>query len=150
MPAAAANEERCCTSQFEGVVYSNIVVAGLASNMTRGKSQTSLVHAVHDLARTHSTQECRHALHGEIVGVGLLCQLGYNEMPREEAYLRGLMQKLGAPSSLTEIGIELTEENLATIEQALVASRHYEGKGPDDLARLRRSIHKMVGSSPLE
>ena len=110
MPAAAANEECRCTSQFEGVVYSNIVVAGLASNMTRGKSQTSVAHVVYDRARTHSTQECRHALHDEIVGVGPLCQLGYNEMPREEAYLRGLMQSLGVPSSLTEIGIEPTEE----------------------------------------
>lgn len=150
MPAAAANEECRCTSQFEGVVYSNIVVAGLASNMTRGKSQTSVAHVVYDRARTHSTQECRHALHDEIVGVGPLCQLGYNEMPREEAYLRGLMQSLGVPSSLTEIGIEPAEEYPATIEQALVVSRHYEGKGLDDLARPRRSIHKMVASSPLE
>ena len=94
MPAAAANGECRCTSQFEGVVYSNIVVAGFASNMTRGKNQTSVVHAVHDRARTHSTQECRHVLHDEIVGVGLLCQLGNNETPREEAYLRELMQKL--------------------------------------------------------
>ena len=66
------------------------------------------------------------------------------ERATSEAELREFMRKMDLPLTLGEIGIEPTEENLNTIEEYIVNSRHYNSTDPADRQRLHEAVREMV------
>lgn len=103
------------TKPLEDTVFLNIALTGMISGITKGRGQTSVAHALYNAVRTHFYLESRNFLHGEIVAVGLLSQLFYNEDEARLPVLRDYMRRLGMPCSLEEIGIRPSERNLEVL-----------------------------------
>ncbi len=132
------------TDKLTNVAFVNIPATGLISNITRGSNQTALAHVIYDCARTLFSHEAAKSLHGEIVAIGLFCQLYYNGMYEEEANLKAFMSKLNMPLHLQDIGIEPTKNNLQMIENYIVSSRHYNGTTDADRIKLSHAVHEMI------
>lgn len=132
------------TKTLRDVAYTNVITTGVIANTTRSFKQSELAHVIYDGIRTHFTQEAAAAIHGEIVAVGLFCQLCFNGLKDKEEELRDFMRKMDLPLTLGELGIEPTEENLNTIEEYIVNSRHYNSTDPADRQRLHEAVREMV------
>lgn len=131
------------TKTVEDVTFLCIAVTGVIANVTRSYNQAALAHQVYYAARTFFTDEARAALHGEIVAVGLFLQLYYNRLPEQKDALRDLMQTLGMPLTLAELGISPTEENLGVFEGYLRSSQFVEDN-EEAYALLRQAIRQMI------
>ena len=131
------------TKAIDDMAFVNIATTGVIANITKSYSQSALAHAFYDGVRTHFTNEAAQALHGEIVAVGLFCQLYYNELPELESSLREYMSNMDLPLTLGELGIEPTEQNLDIIEKYLGNTRHIKNDEESRL-RLHQAIREMV------
>ena len=132
------------TKALHDIAFINVPVTGVISNFTRGYNQTQIAHVIYDGVRTMFTQEAAGALHGEIVAVGLFCQLYYNGLKEEESELRDMLRFMDMPMTLSELGVEPSEENLDRIEEYIVGSRHYNSDDPSNRQRLHEAIREMV------
>lgn len=137
------NKRGLATKAIEDMAFTNIASTGVIANITKSFRQSALAHTFYDGVRTLFTQEAADALHGEIVAVGLFCQLYYNELPELEDDLRDYMSGMGMPLTLSKLGIAPTEENLQKIEGYLVDS-HYVEHDATSLKRLHAAIREMV------
>ena len=142
--AIADNREGKCTKTLGDVAFLNVITTGVIANTTKSFRQSELAHVIYDGVRTHFTHEAADAIHGEIVAIGLFCQLYFNGLQEKEAELREFMRKMDLPLTLGESGIEPTEENLNTIEEYIVNSRHYNSTDPADRQRLHEAVREMV------
>lgn len=138
------NRTGLVTKTLGDIAFLNVIVTGIVANTTRSFHQSELAHVIYDGVRTHFTREAAHAIHGEIVGVGLFCQLYFNGLEGGEKELRDFMRSLGMPLTLGELGIEPTEGNLNTIEEYIVGSRHYNSDDPADRQRLHEAVREMA------
>lgn len=102
------------TKDVETVAFINIAVTGVISGIARGLGQSAIGHEFYYAVRTHFPQAISY-LHGEIVAVGLLMQLYYNQTPELVDVFRSFMKKLGMPVCAADIGIEPTEENYGKV-----------------------------------
>lgn len=132
------------TKELNDVAYMNVPFTGILANTTKSFNQSELAHVIYDGVRTHFFREAADAIHGEIVAVGLFCQLYFNQQPEQIEPLKDFMRSMDLPLTLGELGIEPTEENLTTIENYITSSRHYNSDDPADLQRLREAIRQMV------
>ncbi len=97
-----------------------IGITGVLANTTKSFRQAALAHSIYDAIRTFFTEEGKNSLHGEIVAVGLFTQLHYNNLSSEKSNLKNFMLELGMPLTLSELGVEGSEENLNILEQHLI------------------------------
>ena len=132
------------TKNLSDMAFLNVITTGVIANTTKSFRQSELAHVIYDGVRTHFTHEAADAIHGEIVAVGLFCQLYFNGLKDKEEELREFMRKMDLPLTLGELGIEPTEENLNTIEEYIVNSRHYNSDDPADRQRLHEAVREMV------
>ena len=132
------------TKALTDVAFLNVITTGVIANTTKSFRQSELAHVIYDGIRTHFTKEAADAIHGEIVAIGLFCQLYFNGLKDKEEELREFMRKMDLPLTLGEIGIEPTEENLNTIEEYIVNSRHYNSDDPADRQRLHEAVLEMA------
>ncbi|MCD8122421.1 MAG: iron-containing alcohol dehydrogenase family protein [Clostridiales bacterium] len=130
------------TRAVEYLTFMNIAVTGNVANITRSFGQSALAHTVYYGIRT-LFPEAIHALHGEIVGVGLLLQLAYNSNEKEVGPLKEYMKALDLPLTLKELGIAETKEALDRLEGYLAGSSFVEG-GRECRERLHKAIDFMV------
>lgn len=137
------NRRGAATKALHDIAFINVPVTGVISNTTRGYNQTQIAHVVYDGVRTMFTREAASALHGEIVAVGLFCQLYFNGLQHEEAELRKMLETMEMPMSLGDLGVEPSEKNLDMLEEYIVSSRHYKSNDPADRQRLHEAIREM-------
>lgn len=142
----AIDDNRCAkvTKALEDVAFLNVILTGVIANITKSYKQSELAHVIYDGIRTHFYKEAKNALHGEIVGIGLFCQLYYNDLKEKEQELREFMKSMDMPLTLEDIGIEPTEENLMKLEEYIVNSRHFNSDDPKDHIRLHEAVKEMV------
>ena len=138
------NRAHRVTKILEDVVFAAVPVTGVISNTTRGYNQTQLAHVIYDGVRTLFTREAISALHGEIVAVGLFCQLSFNGLEREEEGLRSMLSDMKMPLTLAELGIDASPQNIDALEQYIANSRHFKGDDPASRDKLRKAMHEMV------
>ena len=119
--------ERAYKTQLEyDISWCNTVeacglTAGLIGGIGGEKCRTAAAHAIHNAITQIITQN--KFLHGEIVGVGILLQLKIEEMKNNNQLakqsikqLMQLMKKLNLPTTISELGINVFEnENLEKI-----------------------------------
>jgi glycerol dehydrogenase-like iron-containing ADH family enzyme len=122
------------TQALEDVVFLNLPLTGMISALSRGVGQSALAHELYYQARLHFTQTSQVALHGEIVGVGLLMQMAYNQTLDQASPFRAFLRRHGAPACLAQIGISPTESNVSVLREAIKATCLV---GPDDQSRRR-------------
>ena len=114
---------KTCSKEVDAVVNIVISLTGIVSALTRARGQAAIAHRIYDCARTFFHRETKSFLHGEIVGVGLLPQLYFNGDFDNIPFIRSLLQRLALPSSLRELNIEPTEENLQKIFDSILKTR---------------------------
>ncbi len=144
LKAIEDNRKHEVTKELRDMAFLNVITTGVIANTTKSFRQSELAHVIYDGVRTHFTKEAASAIHGEIVAVGLLCQLYFNGLKDEIEPLRDFMRTMDLPLTLGELGVEPTEENLNTIEEYIVNSRHYNSDDPADRQRLHEAVREMV------
>lgn len=144
LQAIEDNRQHKFTKTLNDVAFLNVITTGVIANTTKSFRQSELAHVIYDGVRTHFTHEAAHSIHGEIVAVGLFCQLYFNGLQDKEAELREFMRKMDLPLTLGELGVEPTEKNLNTIEEYIVNSRHYNSTDPADRQRLHEAVREMA------
>lgn len=125
------------SGDLEDMVFLNIPLIGIISALSRGVGQSAIAHELYYQGRMIFTQELLGALHGEIVGVGILPQLYYYGQEDMVAPFRAMLERVGAPSCLTDIGFRLTDENFERLFEAM-ADSSFVGKDASSRARFRR------------
>ncbi len=136
------NRRHEVTKALEDVCFINIPVTGVIANITKSFSQSALAHALYDGVRTHFTKEAIGAIHGEIVAIGLFPQLYYNHLEHEIPLLKAFMKGMDLPTTLQEIGIEPTDENLKVLEDYLIDTPYVKDEG-DNLKVLHEAMRTM-------
>ena len=91
--------------------------------------------------RRSFTQEAEGILHGEIVAVGILMQLKFNQMnPHYINEVRELMQHMKIPTKLSEIGFTTNESNIRLLLDYLIPATALTAA---DEPRLREAITEI-------
>jgi len=101
---------------WSNVVEANSLTAGLIGGIGGEKCRTAAAHAFHNaITQIYSKKR---SLHGEIVGVGILLQLRLEESKNNNKLanqsfnqLVKFMNKLNLPTSISELGINVFEDN---------------------------------------
>ncbi|OFK23703.1 iron-containing alcohol dehydrogenase family protein [Olsenella sp. HMSC062G07] len=138
------NRRHEATKALNDMAFMNVPVTGVIANTTKSFRQSELAHVIYDGVRTIFTEEGQDAIHGEVVGVGLFCQLYFNGQQGQEQELRDLMRAMDMPLTFPDLGIKATDKNLDAIEEYIVNSRHYNSTDPADRRRLHEAVHEMA------
>ncbi len=131
------------TKLVHDFTYICIAATGVLANMTKSYSQSALGHSLYDGIRVYFTEEAKKSLHGEIVAVGLFTQLHYNYSSSEKDKLKAFMSELGMPVSISDLGIEGTDENLDILEKHLINSPYVE-ETTEKLNLLHEAMKQML------
>lgn len=142
MPAAveALNRKDGESKALSDLVYLAMAATGVISGMARGSNQCAIAHKIYDLARALFPDPIKDALHGEIVAIGLLAQLYYNGRENEVEAFAADMRSHGLPTSLHEIGIEPSDENMKLLYDKMVDSTAMAGTDAEEQARLLAAL----------
>lgn len=126
------------SGRMTDVILTNLLHTSVVSGFSCGVNQLALAHGLYDCVRRSFTKEAAHMLHGEIVALGVLMQLKFNEMDSSYiADVRALMQHMKLPVTLTQLGIVPTVENLNTLIDYLIPAT---ALSEDDRPRLQSAL----------
>lgn len=125
---------RRASQALEEMIFLNIPLTGIVSALSRGVGQSALAHELYYQLRTLFPRETMGALHGEIVGLGLLPQLYYNGEAAQVEPFRAFLRAMGAPTCLSETGFPFSPAHYAQLYQKLESSNHV---GRDAAAKRR-------------
>ena len=131
------------THKVENLIFTSIATTGVISGIARGSNQCALAHKFYELTRTLYPEKARPYLHGEIVGIGLLLQNHFNNEVEENDLLLTLMKKYEMPSSVTDIGIDKTDEMLETYYERLITGEAMEDENEEGYAKLREALRYL-------
>ena len=118
---------------------------GVVSGCARGAKQSALGHVLYEQVRVYYPQESAHALHGEIVGVGLRLQLAYLGQTEALEKLEALMKKLHTPMRLEDVGVTLNDEFTERYIQ-FVTSVSMVPDSEEEKQRVRSAMQKCYGA----
>lgn len=130
------------SGRFTDLILTNLLHTSVVSGFSCGVNQLALAHGLYDCVRRSFTKEARHMLHGEIVAVGILMQLHFNRM--DESYVkevRELMNHMQLPTTLAQLGVEPSAENLQLLVEYLIPST---GLCSADEPRLRQALAQII------
>ena len=90
----------------ENITLINLLLTSIVSGFCFGATQMALAHGMYDGIRKYYTEEASAFLHGEIVAVGILIQMAYNDCSKDEiAAVKNMMKDMDMPITLTDIGL---------------------------------------------
>jgi len=131
------------SDDFEKVIFTCIGATGAISGIARGSNQTALAHKFYDSTRALFPAEAKPYLHGEIVGVGLLLQNHFNGDVANNKALLEMMKTYNMPSSVTEIGIEKTEENFNKLYEKICNTSAIDKNNSAECEKFRKSLEYL-------
>ena len=126
------------SGRMTDVILTNLLHTSVVSGFSCGVNQLALAHGLYDCVRRSFTKEAAHMLHGEIVAVGMLMQLKFNEM--DASYIsdvRALMEHMQLPVTLRQLGITPSAENLNILMDYLIPATALT---QDDRPRLQTAL----------
>ena len=129
-----------CNKALYDMIYLTVAATGMISGMARGSNQCAIAHKVYENLRTLFPLTVKDFLHGEMVAIGLLVQLHYNGRENEVEPFRAGMRSHGMPTTLRDLGIEPTAENVAALYDKLVHSTAMAGTTPEEQERLTAAL----------
>lgn len=115
-----ALDKKEITEDFEKFIYLVIPVTGIISGISKGFGQSAIGHEFYYCMRTLFTEQTLKFLHGEIVGIGLIAQLYYNQLATYVPELETVMTENSVPVRLSQIGVENNQENFNKIYQMVI------------------------------
>lgn len=99
--------------RFKDCVLTNLLHTSIVSGFADGSGQLAIAHATYDFMRTWNTEASYRYLHGEMVAVGLLIQMAYNEQPGTEIKaVRSLMRDLNMPLTLRDLEYDTSDKGV--------------------------------------
>jgi Glycerol dehydrogenase and related enzymes len=99
---------------FDDFILTNLLHTSIVSGFADGSGQLAIAHATYDFMRNHNTKNAASFLHGEIVGVGLILQMYFNEMPKEEINrIRNSMKEMQMPCNFRDLNYAESKENIS-------------------------------------
>lgn len=91
------------SDKVEDMIVTNLIHTSIVSGFSSGSGQLALAHGLYDFVRREFPAESRGAMHGEIVGVGLIMQMDYNGSTEEKiSELVDFMKHFKMPITLEE------------------------------------------------
>jgi len=130
-------------AELEDMVMLNIPLTGIISGLSHGVGQAAIAHDLYYKSRLLFTAETLGALHGEIVGLGILPQMYYNGQEDDIESFKAFLRRVHAPTCLTEIGFPLTDGNFEKLAAAMSESG-FVGRDEAYRARLRRGLELIA------
>lgn len=139
--ALAAQKEGQLNAAFENVVEANILLSGLGFE----NGGLSLAHAFHNVLMG-SPDILVEANHGQIVAVGVLCQLLAEQRADEYHFYQKLFADLGLPVTLKSLSVELTDLETTTVAQAIINTKEAGNHIPANVtpADLIEALKKLI------
>ena len=116
------------TKEFHDVVYTNIALTGVISNLMRGIGQTSIAHNFGAALHTIYTDTAEEFLHGEHVATGMLMQLRWNQTPGEIPKLRAFMEEMSMPLGIEDYHLPDTKETAVEKITKFISSSQFVPK----------------------
>lgn len=108
--------------ELRNAIFHSIVTAGVVSGISRGMYQTAIAHGLYESVRTCFTEHCKGAMHGEIVGVGMLLQRRW--IKKADCDIQDFFEKTGMPTHLSELGIPIGKKELAILCKTEIMRRY--------------------------
>jgi len=128
---------------FSDCILTNLLHTSIVSGFADGSGQLALAHAAYDFMRNNNTQNSASHLHGEIVAVGILIQMAFNQYPQKEIdEIYNLMKYMDMPLNLNDLDYDITPDSLDLFFNILAASSNITSK--EDLALLKKAIETVV------
>ena len=138
----ADTKEGRSTKAVYDMAYLTIAVTGAISGLARGSNQCAIGHKIYEASRSLYPETVYPALHGELVAIGLICQMAYNGDSEEKVNaFRDQMKSLGMPTSLSDVGITVDEECIEAYYQNIVNSAGMAGTSEEEQARFRKTLY---------
>lgn len=126
------------SGRFTDVILTNLLHTSVVSGFSLGVDQLALAHGFYDFMRRSFTREAAHVLHGELVALGVLMQLKFNQMnSRYIDEVRNTMRHMGLPTTLPEACFDPTEANIQLLVDYLIPATALTA---EDEPRLREAI----------
>ena len=103
------------------------VISGMGAYAAAGGARFAVAHAFNELIRGHYVSDVSRWLHGELVGVGVLCQMALNGRSDEEIMRRRtLMQAMGLPTSLNDLQLNFTSKEILRFVDELIELKQFD------------------------
>ena len=142
LQAVADTKEGKSTKAVYDMVYLTIAVTGVISGLARGSNQCAIAHKIYEVCRSLYPEIVYPALHGELVAIGLICQLAYNgESEKTVKDFSNQMKSLGMPISLTDVGINADDECMEAVYQKVVSSDAMAGTTETEQERFKKVLN---------
>lgn len=114
-------ENQTRSLNFKNLILTNLLHTSVVSGFSYGVNQLALAHCLYDFMRRKYTEEAATYLHGEMVGVGVIAQMAFNnESHNEIEKIRNLMIAMHMPTRLQEIAFICNDENLNELIDYLI------------------------------
>lgn len=118
---ADAYEKGISYERYTDIILTNLLHTSVVSGFCSGVSQMALAHALYDSLRKWFVEDTREAMHGEIVGIGVLMQMAFNnEKYTEFDCIHHVMEKMNMPTNLEAIGFIDTIENRRKLMDSII------------------------------
>ncbi|MBO5060482.1 MAG: iron-containing alcohol dehydrogenase [Clostridia bacterium] len=131
------------TDDVESVIFTTIAATGVISGIARGSNQCALAHKFYETTRFLFNESARPYLHGEIVGVGLLLQNHFNGEAENNGTLLELMKKHNMPHTITDVGIDASEETFNEFYSRICASSAVDDENEEECRRFKESLRYL-------
>ncbi len=128
------------TKKVYDTVYMAMALTGVISGLARGSNQCAIAHKVYEVSRTLFPEAVHDVLHGELVAIGLICQMAYNGDTHRVDEFRNGMKAVGMPTTLSELGVPTNDETLAMYYDKIVNSSAMVGTDAAEQARLKEVL----------
>lgn len=130
-------------ARFNECILTNLLHTSIVSGFADGSGQLALAHATYDFMRTENTEKAAKWLHGELVAVGLLLQLAFNDDSDEEIDVtRRLMKNLNMPTTLAEVDYDTSAESIDFYLNAIAAAGNVTTD--EEKAKLREAVKQIL------
>lgn len=130
-------------AHFEDAILTNLLHTSIVSGFADGSGQLAIAHATYDFIRNYHTKPGLVFLHGELVAVGLLIQMAFNGMPREEIQkVRSAMCYMNMPLTLRDLGYDTSEEGLRFFLDKIAGDTHITSD--DEFMRLKSALSEVL------
>lgn len=126
------------TPRFERVIFDAIAVTGVISGISKGSNQCAIAHKFYELSRVGYYDETKPILHGELVAVGLLPQLAYQDL--DETPVRELLKRMKLPYRFSDVGLSVTEEPLNWYAEKICASTAIQNTAPEYIEKMKKAL----------
>lgn len=132
------------TKILDDIVFVCVALTGVVSGLARGSNQTAIAHKVYEVSRKLFPKEVYSKLHGEMVAVGLIAQLVFNNDSKKDDFITTL-KALKMPASLPDLGVKTDDKVIEMYYDAICNSSAMAGADEKDKKKLRMALNSIRG-----